>query len=301
MNEFDILSCHKVEENLYMVRENWGWSQLINIYVVTGEDKTMVIDSGLGATHGLRRFIEQNITAKTPMDCYVTHSHPDHIGGAVLFDHIYINENELTDLDWNLNNERRVSDAGGFAGYTEEAMKLAEESFIPVDPSSLTFHLISEGETINLGNETFELIWFPGHSAGGMAFYNEKRNYVLAGDAITYTGAFGRMDKAGLENTVSHIRKFIKRVPDDIHIYSGHTWWPAGRQGTMPDYITKDMVFQLIQAFEDVLHCRNLEQDTIWVPMFRMRRAASRQNWKTHTIGEMEVTYNADLFYPGKK
>ena len=111
MNEFDFLSHEKIMENLYCVHEDFSHDDhSFSIFVVTGKDKTAVIDSGFGVTGGLRRYIETYITKKTPMICLLTHVDLDHMGGAVLFDEVYLNERELPKLDWNLNVERRFSD-----------------------------------------------------------------------------------------------------------------------------------------------------------------------------------------------
>ena len=51
------------------------------------EVQAAVIDAGLGTDGGLRRYIEANIPGAKGkrMLCCMTHTHPDHVGGCVLF------------------------------------------------------------------------------------------------------------------------------------------------------------------------------------------------------------------------
>lgn len=98
-HDFDFLWHEKLADGLWRIVEDWGGPQKICMYVVEGTDKTIVVDAGCGATHGLRKYIETNITGERPMSCYMTHTHPDHVGGCTLFDEQYVHPVNFLGLD----------------------------------------------------------------------------------------------------------------------------------------------------------------------------------------------------------
>ena len=53
------------------------------------------------------------------------------------------------------------------------------------------------GETLSLGNMSWEVIHIPGHSLGGIALYNRALKTLIPGDVIYADYAIGRFDLYG--------------------------------------------------------------------------------------------------------
>ncbi len=53
------------------------------------------------------------------------------------------------------------------------------------------------GETLNMGNMTWEVIHIPGHSMGGIALYNRALKVLIPGDVVYADYAIGRFDLFG--------------------------------------------------------------------------------------------------------
>ena len=53
-----------------------------------------------------------------------------------------------------------------------------------------------DGEILTFGNSSLKVIYVPGHSPGGVAFYSETDQLLIAGDILFY-GSVGRTDLPG--------------------------------------------------------------------------------------------------------
>ena len=56
--------------------------------------------------------------------------------------------------------------------------------------------LLEEGDIIEFGNSFFEVIFFPGHSPGHIAFVNHDEKFIINGDVL-FKWSFGRYDLPG--------------------------------------------------------------------------------------------------------
>jgi len=111
---------------------------------------------------------------------------------------------------------------------TEESTLKATEVYAP----SYGFHLyqhqapdafLEDGDYIKFGNQSFEVLFVPGHSPGHVAFYSELTRVLIGGDVLFYN-SIGRTDVPGgnhdlLINSI-HTKFFV--LPDHVRVYSGH-------------------------------------------------------------------------------
>ena len=63
----------------------------------------------------------------------------------------------------------------------------------------------------------------PGHSPGGVAFYNKKNGFVIVGDSL-FTGSIGRTDLWGGNQDIllAAIKDKLLSLPDETVVYPGH-------------------------------------------------------------------------------
>ncbi|WP_338726817.1 MBL fold metallo-hydrolase [Haladaptatus sp. DJG-WS-42] len=91
-----------------------------------------------------------------------------------------------------------------------------------------TNHL-DDGETIQIGDETFEAIYTPGHAADHIALVSDST--IFSGDVVVHNdaafdyGSFGRTDMPGQsrERLIESIKEILDRLPEGVeHLYAGH-------------------------------------------------------------------------------
>lgn len=85
----------------------------------------------------------------------------------------------------------------------------------------LTIEYIKDGDLINIGSKSIEVIHTPGHTPGGICLY--WKGNLVTGDTL-FTEGMGRTDfKGGNEKDImSSIRDKILSFPDDTLIWPGH-------------------------------------------------------------------------------
>ncbi|WP_049921972.1 MBL fold metallo-hydrolase [Halopiger djelfimassiliensis] len=97
------------------------------------------------------------------------------------------------------------------------------------DDHPLRTHSLEDGETVPIGDETFEVVYTPGHADDHVSFVSETT--LFSGDVVVHDdgafdyGSFGRTDMAGQsrERLIESIETLLERLPDGVeHMYSGH-------------------------------------------------------------------------------
>jgi glyoxylase-like metal-dependent hydrolase (beta-lactamase superfamily II) len=104
----------------------------------------------------------------------------------------------------------RASSYGGYFGYSFE------------DPGE-EFTDLKDGDVISFGNTTLKVIHTPGHSKGGVVFYNEAEKYVITGDSL-FAQSIGRTDLPGgdLDELMDSLKNKILALPEETKVYPGH-------------------------------------------------------------------------------
>lgn len=93
----------------------------------------------------------------------------------------------------------------------------------PMTPSPPADYFIAEGDTITLGDNTFSVLFCPGHSPGSICFHNAADGYVIAGDVL-FDGSIGRTDLPGGDHQtlIGSILTKLMPLPDNTVVYPGH-------------------------------------------------------------------------------
>lgn len=84
-------------------------------------------------------------------------------------------------------------------------------------------YFLEEGENLQLGKASFEILLTPGHSPGSLCFYNAADKYVIAGDVL-FLGSVGRTDLPGgdMATLMGSLHGKLMQLPDDTIVYPGH-------------------------------------------------------------------------------
>lgn len=115
-------------------------------YLIVGESKALLIDSGAGEVDV--KAVCAEIT-QLPIELVNTHYHGDHTAANKDFDTVYM--------------------------HPADVRKMSE--WTQITP-------VCEGYTFDLGGRVFEVIEIPGHTPGGIALYDKAANLMFTGDTV---------------------------------------------------------------------------------------------------------------------
>ncbi|RJS96947.1 MBL fold metallo-hydrolase [Halococcus sp. IIIV-5B] len=88
---------------------------------------------------------------------------------------------------------------------------------------------IDDGDTVEIGDESFEVVHTPGHADDHVSLVSETT--IFSGDVVVHDdgafddGSFGRTDMAGQsrEELIESIQRILDRLPDGVErMYAGH-------------------------------------------------------------------------------
>lgn len=184
----------------------------INTYLVwnpaTGEaaviDPGMINDREQAAIDG---FISDN--GLVVRNLINTHMHVDHIFGD-----LYIKEKYGVDI--------AASPADSFLG--ERAAMQCRMFGLPDDMASVKINReLKDGDKIDIGGETVDILSVPGHSPGSLVLYFPESKWAITGDVL-FRRSIGRTDLVAGNHSqlIDGITTKLFALPDDTTVYPGH-------------------------------------------------------------------------------
>ena len=139
---------------------------------------------------------------------FLTHGHYDHIGAV----------KELKD----------TYDVPVYASKEEDEQVLGNVSvnLSVMFGNAMTLRadkVLRDGEKVDIIGTTLTCILTPGHTAGGMCYYNEELQSLIAGDTL-FCGSVGRTDFPTGNGAVliNSIHEKLFTLPDDTKVFPGH-------------------------------------------------------------------------------
>lgn len=158
------------------------------LYIVEGDDRAVLIDTGTSIP-GLDKIVG-SITSK-PYDVVLTHVHPDHAGSCGNFEEIWICKADEASLS------AMAPDFDGKVNY------------------------LQEGQVLDLGGRTLEVLFTPGHTAGSVTFMDRNNHYGFSGDSFGNGNLLLGTDFSTMSSTCSKTLEWMQSN-DIYYLFNGH-------------------------------------------------------------------------------
>lgn len=188
-------TCNAFGENTFLLWDESGRGAIVDPGCQSPEERL--------ALH--RCIAEENLV---PSCILLTHGHFDHIYGVAECVARY-----------------------GIPVYLDEAEKavlpLMEphcRSFgMPLPDTSFPTCPVREGDVVRFGNTSFTAISTPGHSPGGVCWYDEADRLLLSGDTL-FAGTIGRTDLplGDYDKLIVSIMDKLMGLPGEVDVLPGH-------------------------------------------------------------------------------
>lgn len=182
-----------------------------NTYILSDETKEcVIIDPGCLSPQE-RKLVSDFIANKDlkPVRLLHTHMHLDHVFGSSYIAKTY-----------NLQSEGHIGDEF----FIEQTVTYAAQFGVEVDenPPAIGKYL-NEGDEVKFGNSVLKVIHVPGHSPGGVLFYQPEEQFAIVGDAI-FRESIGRADLPGgdFDTLISGLKSKVLSLSDEVVLYPGH-------------------------------------------------------------------------------
>ncbi|MHA1226604.1 MAG: MBL fold metallo-hydrolase [Candidatus Hodarchaeales archaeon] len=177
-----------------------------NVYVIKSGDQSLLIDSGLGnrisnsfgSGSNSLEILKEMITQQEITDIYLTHGHIDHVGGLMSLQHEFNLKVISGEVEAKFLEKGESSFIDPILGSNCESIKVDQH--------------IKEGEILEVGNFSFEVLFTPGHTIGSTCLWDSGNKVLVTGDTVFPQGSFGRTDlpsgdSKSLINSLSQLSK----------------------------------------------------------------------------------------------
>ena len=84
-------------------------------------------------------------------------------------------------------------------------------------------YFLEDGELLDFGKSSLEVLFTPGHAPGHVSLYSQKNSILISGDVI-FRKSIGRTDLPGGDHNtlIKSIMKKILPLPDKTQVFCGH-------------------------------------------------------------------------------
>ena len=191
--------------NFILIRIVVGLLQA-NCYIYADQEtkEAVIIDPG-----GNGKTIIENVEKRklNPIAILNTHYHPDHTCAN-------------KDLKERFNIPLMIGEKD--AVQLQFVYDAAMQIMIQCNPSPPADNLLREGDIIKIGCLSLKVIETPGHTKGGICFYDECNNILFSGDTL-FLESIGRTDlPTGSDKELTHSLKKLFNLPLYTAVYTGH-------------------------------------------------------------------------------
>lgn len=192
------LQAVKINENTYRIEDN-GVRALLFI----GTEKALLVDSGFGTSGSMK----ETVGALTDKAVMLVNSHADgdHTGGNGDFETAYMHPAEMPHY------------------------------FRKAKPDASVCALW-EGDVIDIGGRSFEVILISGHTPGSIALLDRQNRILISGDTVSEAPVYMFGEARSLQAYMAALKKLMKLRHLFDEIYPSH-----GRFPVLPEQIEKSL------------------------------------------------------------
>lgn len=188
-----------------LIKQMTVGSMAVCCYLVACEEtkKGMVIDPGGDHDKILAMIEREGVSLQYIVN---THGHPDHVCA---------------------NGPVKKATGAAIVMHEDDARFFARPevenyfSMLGLPPSPPPDKLVKNGDILEVGSLSFQVLHTPGHTPGGICLYSAP--HLFSGDTL-FVGAVGRTDFLGgdLKLFMRSIREKLLSLPDDTVVWPGH-------------------------------------------------------------------------------
>ena len=225
-NSEDWYEVSEHKDYLYVIRERLDeldprfYTTYVNIYLVLGYEKALLIDTGCGL-FPLKPIVDEIIGTRKLL-VVNSHFHFDHRGANSEFTEIYIHESEKNAVSLPL-------DMSYIKDSSKELISEYRKKDFILTPA-LIANSLKEGDEFDLGGIKVKVFHTPGHSVGSISLLTDKGD-LFTGDTAHY-GAMYLPKKRQFSVILDSISKLLGLFDDSNvqEIYPSHEEYPVGKE-----------------------------------------------------------------------
>ncbi|MGD2154059.1 MAG: MBL fold metallo-hydrolase [Gemmatimonadales bacterium] len=232
---FDV---YRLAEGTYALYEPNQFEEAIS-YLVLGAERGVLIDAGTGIGD-IRQVVEE--LTDLPVSVVLTHEHYDHVGGAHRFDEIAAPADSA-----GLAVLAAGRDNASLQGYITDdylwkplppGFDSATWTIPPLEPT----RLLEDGDIIDLGGRTLEVIETPGHSPAHICLLDRANRLLWTGDHFFPGPLYAFGADVNIHDYVASNERLESMLDQFDYVLAGHN----------DPWVESDVIRRVGDAFEAI-------------------------------------------------
>jgi glyoxylase-like metal-dependent hydrolase (beta-lactamase superfamily II) len=206
-------------------------------YLIVGEKRALLFDTGMGISD-VKKVVEE--LTKLPVIVLNSHTHDDHVGGNWEFDSVYGMDTEFT-----LKNALGSRDDAQAEITPDQICGALPKGFDAKNFATRPWKIakfIHDGERLDLGGRTIEVIATPGHTPDAISLLDRGNGLLFTGDTYYPAPIWLYRPETDLDAYAASIRRLAALAPQVKLVLGAHNI-PVASPSVLP---------RLVAAFDAV-------------------------------------------------
>lgn len=192
---------YKIRPGVFAIYEPHQAEEIIS-YLIVGTNKALLFDTGMGISN--IQAVATGLT-KLPVSVVNSHTHNDHVGDNWRFSDVYGMDTDFTRASARGSKEDAQAELA-----PEEICGALPVGFDAKAYATKAFHIthwLHDGDKIELGGRTLNVIATPGHTPDAIALFDEKNGLLFTGDTFYLGPIYLYRPETDLDAYVSSVKK----------------------------------------------------------------------------------------------
>jgi glyoxylase-like metal-dependent hydrolase (beta-lactamase superfamily II) len=227
---------YKVAPGVFAIYEPHQAEEVIS-YLILGEKQAALFDTGMGISD--IRKVTTELT-RLPIVVLNSHTHDDHVGGNWQFENVYGMDTNFTRTNAKGSREDAQAELGA-GSVCGDLPKGFDPKTYETKPWKIA-RVIHDGETIELGGRTLEILSTPGHTPDAISLLDRANGLLFTGDTYYPAAIWLYRPETNLDAYVASVKRLAALAPQLKLILGAHNV-PVAQPSVLP---------RLVAAIESV-------------------------------------------------
>ena len=221
---------YKIRPGVFAIYEPHQLEEVIS-YLIMGSDKAVLFDTGMGISN--IQAVVGGLT-RLPVSVVNSHTHNDHVGDNWRFGDVY-----GMDTDFTRANARGSKEDAQAELAPDEICGALPVGFNARAYATEAFHItrwLHDGDKIELGGRTLQVIGTPGHTPDAIALLDEKNGLLFTGDTFYLGPIYLYRPETDLDAYGASVQKLAAMAPRLQVLLPSHNT-PVADPGYLPKVV----------------------------------------------------------------
>jgi len=222
---------YRIRPGIFAIYEPHQLEEVIS-YLIVGDNRALLFDTGMGIGN-IQAVVA--VLTKLPVSVVNSHTHNDHVGDNWRFTDVY-----GMDTDFTRSNSRGSREDAQAELAPDEICGALPPGFDAKAYSTRPFHIthwLHDGDKIDLGGRTLQIIGTPGHTPDAIALFDQKNGLLFTGDTFYAGPIYLFRPETDLDAYVASVQKLAALAPHLQVLLPAHNV-PVADPGNLPKVVT---------------------------------------------------------------